>query len=124
MPVPEIQARREAIASTFAREHRCIVVLKGWRTVVALAHGGVWLNPTGNPGMAKGGTGDALTGMVAAMLAQLPDDPEGAVLAAVYLHGLAGDVAVRKTGVQGMLARRPDCGDPAGNDDDVHATAA
>jgi NAD(P)H-hydrate epimerase len=100
----QIQADRVGLATGFAREHRCTVVLKGWRTVVAFADGSAWLNPSGNPGMSKGGTGDALTGMVAAMLSQKPDDPQHAVLAAVYLHGLAADLLLPTYGEHGMLA--------------------
>jgi len=70
-----------------------ILVLKGDRTIVANPSGEAWVNPTGNPGMATGGTGDILTGMVAGMLAQHPERACDAVIAAVHLHGLAGDVA-------------------------------
>ncbi|HKT69825.1 MAG TPA: NAD(P)H-hydrate dehydratase, partial [Terriglobales bacterium] len=68
-----------------------------------LADGKVWVNPTGNPGMASGGMGDILTGLVAGMLGQ-SKDATMAVLAAVYLHGLAGDVACEQTGEQSLIA--------------------
>jgi len=68
-------------------------VLKGYRTLIAGAHGGIFVNPTGNPGMASGGSGDVLTGLVAALLAQGYDALTASQLA-VYLHGLAGDLGV------------------------------
>src|SRR6266850_2381825 len=81
-----------------------VVVLKGHRTVITEPGGKVWVNMTGNPGMAKGGTGDVLTGMIAGMIAQHPTSLIDAVLAAVYLHGLAGDLAVQKTGERSLMA--------------------
>ena len=89
----QIQRERVNVARNFARENGLILVLKGDRTVVAGPDGETWINPTGNPGMATGGTGDILTGIVAGMLAQNPRQAFEAVIAAVYLHGLAGDVA-------------------------------
>jgi NAD(P)H-hydrate epimerase len=150
-PVPVIQADRLAAARRAAELTRACVVLKGHRTVIASPHGHVWINLTGNPGMAKGGSGDVLTGIVAAVLAQRPlqgvsvgwrpgDDPEGkkikelvkksdpemanvtagkiaakvreardlmaalGVARAVYLHGLAGDIAASLYGQQSMIA--------------------
>lgn len=150
-PVPVIQANRVATARRVAELTRACVVLKGHRTVIASPHGHVWINLTGNPGMAKGGSGDVLTGIVAAVLAQRPlqgvsvgwrpgDDPEGkkikdlvkkadpemahvtaekiaaktreahdlmaalGVARAVYLHGLAGDIAASLYGQQSMIA--------------------
>jgi NAD(P)H-hydrate epimerase len=69
-----------------------------------LPDGEAWINPTGNAGMATGGTGDVLTGMVAGFLAQFPERPELAVCAAVYLHGMAGDVARDQAGELAMIA--------------------
>jgi NAD(P)H-hydrate epimerase len=92
------------VARQFAREHNCIVVLKGNRSVVALPDGKVWVNPTGNPGMASGGTGDVLTGIVSGLIAQNLKDISRAVIAAVYLHGLAGDIAREKMGEQSLIA--------------------
>jgi ADP-dependent NAD(P)H-hydrate dehydratase / NAD(P)H-hydrate epimerase len=88
-----IQRDRINVARNFARDHGAVVVLKGDRTIVAGPDGQAWVNPTGNPGMATGGTGDILTGMIAGMLAQHPERAFEAVIAAVYLHGLAGDIA-------------------------------
>jgi hydroxyethylthiazole kinase-like uncharacterized protein yjeF len=99
-----IQRDRINVARTFAKEHELILVLKGDRTIVARADGEAWVNTTGNPGMATGGTGDILTGIIAGMLAQNPKREFEAVLAAVYLHGLAGDVARENFGEHSMVA--------------------
>src|SRR5579864_1794793 len=104
LSIPEIQRNRIEVARTFAREHDAIVVLKGHRTLIANPNGEIWVNTTGNPGMATGGTGDVLTGMVAGMIAQNPSRVIEAVTAAVYLHGLAGDVACEFTGEQSLVA--------------------
>jgi ADP-dependent NAD(P)H-hydrate dehydratase / NAD(P)H-hydrate epimerase len=93
MSVKEVEADRVGLARRFATEHGVTLVLKGWRTLVAHPDGRVAVNTTGNPSMAKGGSGDILTGIVCAMLAQYPDDVALAVEAAVFLHGLAGDFA-------------------------------
>jgi ADP-dependent NAD(P)H-hydrate dehydratase / NAD(P)H-hydrate epimerase len=100
----EVQAKRLDVARGFAMKYGVIVVLKGARTLVAHPNGQVSVNTTGNPGMAKGGSGDVLAGMIAGMLAQYPDAPERAVEAAVYLHGLAADMAVRKGNEHTLLA--------------------
>jgi hydroxyethylthiazole kinase-like uncharacterized protein yjeF len=99
-----IQRDRINIARSFAKEHDVILVLKGDRTVVANPSGAAWVNTTGNPGMATGGTGDILTGIVAGMLAQNPEREFEAVLAAVYLHGLAGDIAREELGEHSLVA--------------------
>jgi hydroxyethylthiazole kinase-like uncharacterized protein yjeF len=93
LTVKEVEADRIGLARRFATEHKLTLVLKGWRTLVAHPDGSIAVNTTGNPSMAKGGSGDILTGIVAAMLAQFPGDVARAVEAAVYLHGLAGDFA-------------------------------
>ncbi len=98
MSVPEVEADRVGLARRFATTHGVTLVLKGWRTLVAHPDGRVAVNTTGNPSMAKGGSGDILTGIVSAMLAQYGDEAKGgsvaeAVEAAVFLHGLAGDFA-------------------------------
>jgi NAD(P)H-hydrate epimerase len=100
----EVQKDRLGVARQFAREHELIVVLKGNRTLVVQPNGEAWVNTTGNPGMSTGGTGDILTGMVAGMLAQHPNDALLAVCAAVYLHGLAGDVMLESVGEHSMVA--------------------
>jgi ADP-dependent NAD(P)H-hydrate dehydratase / NAD(P)H-hydrate epimerase len=102
--IADVQKDRLAVARKFAREHELIVVLKGHRTLVVRPDGEAWVNTTGNPGMATGGTGDILTGMVAGMLAQNPKHAFEAVLAAVHLHGLAGDVMREKVGEHSLIA--------------------
>lgn len=92
-PIEQIQGSRLESAREYARDHGAVVVLKGYRSVIAFPDGRAWINPTGSPALAKGGTGDILTGLIAGMLAQYPDDRDAAVLAAVYLHGLAGQKA-------------------------------
>jgi NAD(P)H-hydrate epimerase len=100
MSVPDVEADRVGLARRFATEHGVTLVLKGWRTLVAHPDGRIAVNTTGNPSMAKGGSGDILTGIMSAMLAQYLDpknpndtDVASAVEAAVFLHGLAGDFA-------------------------------
>ncbi len=100
----DVQKDRLGVARKFAREHDLIVVLKGHRTLVVQPDGEAWVNTTGNPGMSTGGTGDILTGMVAAMIAQHPSQALLAVLAAVHLHGLAGDVMRDVVGDHSMVA--------------------
>jgi ADP-dependent NAD(P)H-hydrate dehydratase / NAD(P)H-hydrate epimerase len=99
-----IQRDRVNVARKFAGEHEVILVLKGHRTLVAKPDGEVWVNTTGNPGMATGGTGDILTGMVAGFIAQNPQGIFRAVVAAVHIHGLAGDVARESVGEHSMVA--------------------
>jgi ADP-dependent NAD(P)H-hydrate dehydratase / NAD(P)H-hydrate epimerase len=99
-----VQANRLEIAREFARRNGVTLVLKGARTLIAHPSGRVAVNTTGNPGMAKGGSGDLLTGMIAGVLAQFPHDEERAVEAAVYLHGLAADVAVERGDEHTLLA--------------------
>ncbi|MGA7522310.1 MAG: NAD(P)H-hydrate dehydratase [Acidobacteriaceae bacterium] len=100
----EVQARREPLAREFAAKHHVTLVLKGWRTLIAHPDGRIAINTTGNPGMAKGGSGDILTGIVAAILAQHPEAPDQAVEAAVYLHGLGADFALREQDEHTLLA--------------------
>jgi ADP-dependent NAD(P)H-hydrate dehydratase / NAD(P)H-hydrate epimerase len=101
--VEDVQANRLSVATTFATSHHVYVVLKGHRTLVATPEGRTFINPTGNPGMATGGTGDVLTGMIAAWVAQLLD-AEAACRLAVFLHGLAGDLAAAACTQQAMTA--------------------
>ncbi len=99
----EIQKDRIGVASDFARKYKITVVLKGAATVVATQHGWVFVNSTGNPGMATGGTGDVLTGMIGSFLAQGYGASQAACLG-VYLHGLAGDLAAGEKGEASMIA--------------------
>ena len=99
----DVQANRLGIASDFAQRHQVYVVLKGYRTLIATPAGPVFVNPTGSPGMATGGTGDVLAGMLAAWMAQLLD-AEAACRVAVYLHGAAGELADADTGEVSMTA--------------------
>ncbi len=103
MSADEVQASRLEIARNFAVAHHLYVVLKGHRTLIATPDEKVFINPTGNPGMATGGTGDVLTGMIAAWLAQLLD-AEAACKLAVYLHGMAGDLAEADDGEVSMTS--------------------
>ena len=98
-----VQANRIETARAFAVDHHVYVVLKGSRTVVATPSGSVFINLTGNPGMATGGAGDVLTGVIAAWLGQLRDT-EAACKLAVHLHGLAGDLAARTLGETALTA--------------------
>lgn len=102
--VPEIEADRIGIARAFATRAKVVLVLKGWRTLIADPDGHIWVNTTGNPGLAKGGSGDVLTGMIAGMIAQYPQQISDAVRAAVYLHGLAADCALTAQTERTMLA--------------------
>ncbi len=102
--IPEIQADRIGHARAFATEHGVYLVLKGNRSVVAFPNGKVWINPTGSPSMATGGTGDVLTGMIAGLVAQFPKQLEEALLAAVYLHGRAGELGADAIGEKSFMA--------------------
>jgi len=101
--VKEIEANRIEVARRFAREHHVILVLKGWRALIADDRGEMWVNTTGNPGLAKGGSGDALTGMIAGLIAQHSDRIVDAVRAGVYLHGLAAEAALASQTEETML---------------------
>jgi NAD(P)H-hydrate epimerase len=102
--VAEVQADRIGIARAFAEAHLVTLVLKGQRTIIAYPDGRVWINPTGTPAMGTGGTGDVLTGMIAGFLAQFPQHPDEAVAAAVYLHGLSGQIGARALGERSLIA--------------------
>ena len=102
--VADIQKDRLAAARNFVEKHGVTLVLKGSRTLVAHPGGQVAVNTSGNPGMAKGGSGDLLTGVIAGMLAQYKNDVARAVEAAVYLHGFAADLAVQDTDERTLLA--------------------
>jgi NAD(P)H-hydrate epimerase len=109
LTVQEVEADRIGLARRFATEHKHTLVLKGWRTLIAHPDGRIAVNTSGNPALAKGGSGDVLTGIVAALLAQYARDGEAAAVAraveaAVYLHGLAADFAVRDRDEHTLLA--------------------
>jgi NAD(P)H-hydrate epimerase len=98
-----VQANRLESALQASRRFGAVVALKGARTVVATPEGRIWVNPTGNAGMATGGSGDVLTGVIAGLLAQ-GLDAEHSAASGVYLHGLAGDLAAQEVGMAGMIA--------------------
>jgi NAD(P)H-hydrate epimerase len=104
VPAQAVQRDRVGWAREFAARHGVFVALKGARTVIAAPDGRAWINPTGNAGMATGGTGDVLLGVVGSLLCQDVPLPE-ALLAAVYVHGRAGDLAASQHGEMGLLAR-------------------
>ncbi|OGD17778.1 MAG: hypothetical protein A2W03_11970 [Candidatus Aminicenantes bacterium RBG_16_63_16] len=103
LPTAEVLKRRLELAPAFASEHNVYLVLKGYRTLVAAPDGRVFINPTGNPGMATGGSGDVLSGILASLLAQFKD-PLLAALAGVYVHGLSGDLAAESLSEKALLA--------------------
>jgi NAD(P)H-hydrate epimerase len=102
--VKDVQADRVGNAQQLASTSGATVVLKGDRTVIAFPDGETWINPTGSPSMATGGTGDILTGMVAGLVAQHPKDWKRGVLAAVFLHGRCGELGAKRWGEESMLA--------------------
>jgi ADP-dependent NAD(P)H-hydrate dehydratase / NAD(P)H-hydrate epimerase len=101
--VEDLQVDRIGIATDFAKRHKLYLVLKGYRTIIVTPDEKVFINPTGCPGMATGGTGDVLAGMIGAWLAQLLD-AEAACKLAVYLHGSAGELADADNGEVSMTA--------------------
>jgi NAD(P)H-hydrate epimerase len=100
----DVQKDRVELARRFAREHGVYLVLKGYLTVVATPTGRIWINTQGNPGMATGGTGDILTGIIAGLLAQHPQQPETCVIAGVFLHGASGTLARDQMGEMSLTA--------------------
>jgi ADP-dependent NAD(P)H-hydrate dehydratase / NAD(P)H-hydrate epimerase len=100
----EVMSDRLSVARSYAMEREVMLVLKGQRTLVAAPDGRVWVNLTGTPALGTGGTGDILTGLIAGLIAQFPDQVEEAVLAAVWLHGLAGELGAAEIGEQGLIA--------------------
>ena len=98
----QVEGERADLAARFASDWDATVVAKGSATVTAVPDGRVWVNPTGGPALATGGSGDALTGVTAALLAQVPDP--ASVASAVYLHGLAGDLSAGSVGVRASTA--------------------
>ena len=103
LPTAEVLKRRLELAPSFAVRHNVVLVLKGYRTLVAAPDGRVFINPTGNPGLATGGSGDVLSGIIASLLAQLKD-PLLAAVAGVYLHGLSGDLAAGALSEKALVA--------------------
>ena len=100
----EVVADRVGIARELATKQHLIVVLKGSRSIIAAPDGSVFVNPTGNAGMATAGAGDVLTGLLSGLLAQRPQTPLEAVVTGVYLHGLAGDIAAAQLGQRSLIA--------------------
>ena len=103
LTVGQIQNQRSKIAKQFAKRYKLVIVLKGHRTVVAGSSGKIYINKTGNPGMASAGCGDILTGMIASLLGQ-GFEPFEAAKSAVYIHGLAGDYAAEEKGQASLIA--------------------
>ena len=99
----EIEKHRDAVTSEFAKDQNVVCVLKGYQTLIGFPEGQLFMNPTGNPGMATAGSGDVLAGIIAGFIAQKFSE-EAAILAAVYLHGRAGDLARDELGEKGMIA--------------------
>jgi NAD(P)H-hydrate epimerase len=110
--ISEVQKNRLETARECAASRHCYVVLKGFQTVIATPEGELYVNDTGNPGMATGGTGDILAGMMGRFVAGWKnqrarnDQPKIAdfIGAAVYLHGLAGDLAAEQKGMESLIA--------------------
>ena len=100
----EVQADRLSLAQNFSSQTGAAIVLKGDRTIIAFPDGETWVNPTGSPALAKGGTGDILTGIIAGLVAQHPRDWKRAVVGAVWLHGRAGQLAGAHWGEESTLA--------------------
>ncbi|MFN3135704.1 MAG: NAD(P)H-hydrate dehydratase, partial [Candidatus Kryptonium sp.] len=103
LPVDKIEREKIKVAREFATEYGVVLVLKGDTTVIANPEGEVFINPTGNPGMATAGSGDVLTGMIAGFMGQGLSAVDAAICG-VYLHGLAGDIARDKLGELPMMA--------------------
>ena len=99
----DVVERKLELVPQFAQENGAYLVLKGYRTLIATPEGRIFVNPTGNPGMATAGSGDVLSGMIASMIIQEENLLE-AILAAVYVHGLSGDIAAEKLGEKSLTA--------------------
>jgi NAD(P)H-hydrate epimerase len=98
-----VQQNRPDLARTWSKNWGVVLVLKGAGSIIASPDGTLYINPTGNPGMATGGSGDVLTGIIAGLMAQ-GIEAAGAAASGVYLHGLAGDKAAREKGLMGLVA--------------------
>ncbi len=103
IPISTLESNRIGTAEEFANQYGVTLVLKGAPTVTSNPSGEIWINSTGNPGMATAGMGDVLTGIIAGLMAQNMSSETAAVLG-VYLHGLAGDIAAEKLGMHGLIA--------------------
>ncbi len=103
MTTKQVLEDRIGLSRGFSQSHRVYLVLKGYRTLIASPQGEIFINPTGNPGMASGGTGDVLTGMISGLICQ-GIDPLASIQMAVYLHGLAGDRVVLEKGERSLVA--------------------
>jgi NAD(P)H-hydrate epimerase len=108
LSVPEINKNRIGLSKAFAEEFHVYLILKGHHTLIATPGGEIYINPTGNPGMATAGSGDVLSGMITGMISQSinhhPDQLDRILQAAVFLHGYAGDLAVKETGEISLTA--------------------
>lgn len=100
--IKEVQKERLEIAGSFSKKYGLYLALKGARTVISDPNGSLFINSTGNPGMATAGSGDALSGIIGGFIAQ-KIDPLDALKAGVYLHGLAGDIAASELGEPGLI---------------------
>ncbi len=100
----QLQRDRLNTGRCFATECKASLVLKGQRSLIAFPDGRVWVNPTGTPALATGGTGDILTGLIAGLLAQFPGDPDRAIAAGVWLHGRSGELGARALGEKALIA--------------------
>jgi NAD(P)H-hydrate epimerase len=99
-----VQSDRLQAAQRYASQQGVNLVLKGERTLLAFRDGETWINPTGTPAMATGGTGDILTGLIAGLVAQHPNELRLATAAAVWLHGRAGELGAAVLGEQALIA--------------------
>ena len=105
MSTKDILANKLELVPEFARKYGVFLVLKGYRTLTGTPDGRVFINPTGNAGMATGSSGDVLSGMIASMIIQ-EKDILLAMLAAVYIHGLSGDIGAEKLGEKSLTAAK------------------
>ncbi|MDE0088969.1 MAG: NAD(P)H-hydrate dehydratase [Candidatus Poribacteria bacterium] len=103
IPISTLESNRIGAPEEFANQYGVTLVLKGAPTITSNPSGEIWINSTGNPGMATAGMGDVLTGIIAGLMAQNMSSETAAVLG-VYLHGLAGDIAAEKLGMHGLIA--------------------
>jgi len=99
----EVQENRIGVSRNFAQTRHLYLVLKGHRSLIATPQGELFINPTGNPGMASGGTGDVLTGMIGGLMCQ-GMDILASLQASVFLHGLAGDKVASEKGERATVA--------------------